>query len=862
MFKTLLKILVFLGLYLLVLFRLPSPAISQEIEARTNMGIYGMNTNVTAKKIEAWTNMGIYGGQILDIAIDPADADKIFAGANIGDGLYVTTNGGKSWKAAGDLFKNRAVSAVKIAPSDNDIIWVAHNCRVAKSTDGGNSWTRVAQCPMQSNCQNCERVDDSHGSCISLAIDPYDAQTVYMGTTGPKQGYYAIYKTEDGGKTWTKTNQGNYFDCRVVDIDIGPQNTDILWAVTSPIGDKSSCAGKLYRSGDGGETWENIMSQQSGFTTVVVNPKDSNRVFTGSYSNKDSGIKEHYFDGDKWLYSRPYIPIDGGYSVVLDIAFAPQDPHVLYAAWKNIIKPGDTFHDVSGKISRSVSGGQYWETYTLDYEFSSLAIHPADSKVIFGGERYLGIYKSNDYGQSWDAANNGISSVIVYDVAIDPNDSAHILAGTRSGVYKRTSDKTWVQLLDQETYSLEFHPKYSRTFYAGLRGHLAGTKDGGVTWTYSEHLKNSRINDITIDPDNKDTVYIAVSQEIDYPGRIYKSENGGVSFSEVLVAKNQSGASYDFNVIILDPTDPQHLFAGGGNFYGPEVPGDLWESRDGGKEWSLTGLKNKIVNALLIDPENPETMYAGCGHSISAEAPLYKSTDGGKKWRASFVGIPGKIPNFLQYDGKTRSFMMDHGTSNMAVTDSAELPLYKSTDSLYCDGDTRPVMRKHGISNRAVTDLEFHREDKNVIYASTYGAGVYISPNQAKNWLNLGTPKHNVRAISISSVIAGTHGALWDCTGTGLIEGRVKDAESGDCINLAEVENSMGGWGLNICLEDYGLSTCGDYGLSTCGDYWMVAPACESTVTATAAGYTNEVIHNIIVHGGNVKWVDFTMQSE
>ena len=282
--------MVFLGLYLLVSFRLPSPAISQEVEAWTNMGIDMMNTNVTAKKIETWTNMGLYGGQILDIAIDPDNADKIFAGAYMGDGLYVTGDGGESWQAAWDMFKNRAVSmsrpalpqfsrivpenmfknrwvsavkiapknmfknravsAVKIAPSDNNIIWVAHNCGVEKSTDGGQSWTHVAQDAIQSNCQDCRRVDDSHRSCISLAIDPYDAQTVYMGTNGPKRGY--IYKTEDGGKTWTKTKRENYFDCMVVDIAIDPWKTNIIWAVTSPMGDKSSCPGRLYRSGDSG----------------------------------------------------------------------------------------------------------------------------------------------------------------------------------------------------------------------------------------------------------------------------------------------------------------------------------------------------------------------------------------------------------------------------------------------------------------------------------------------------------------------------------------------------------------------------------------------------------------------------------
>ncbi|MEA3385928.1 MAG: hypothetical protein U9Q89_05695, partial [Thermodesulfobacteriota bacterium] len=530
MFRTLLKLLVFLGLCLLVSFRLPSSAISQEVEA--------------------WTNMDLYGGQILDIAIDPACADKIFAGTYMGDGLYVTEDGGESWEAAGEMFKNQTVSAVKIAPSNNNIIWVAHNCRVEKSTDGGNSWTRVAQCPMKCNCQNCERADDCHRSCISLAIDPYNAQTVYMGTTGAKQGYYAIYKTEDGGKTWTKTNQGNDndFDCRVVDIDIDHQNTDIIWAVTNRMGVRSSYAGGLYRSEDRGKIWEKIMTLDPGFTTVAVSPDKSNRVFTGSYSQKDSGIKEHYFNGDEWLCHSPYIPIDVGYSVVLDIAFAPQDPQVLYAAWKNI-RPGNPFPDVSKKVSRSITGGEYWETYAVNYEFNSLAVHPANSKVIFGGERHLGIYKSQDYGQSWYAANNGISAVLVYDMAINPNNSAHILAGTLAGIYEKQPDKPWSRLLHRGTYSLEFHPTDSLTFYAGTKGYLAKTTDGGFTWSFSEHLKSSsRVNDIAIDPDNKDTVYIAASRGNDYLGRIYKSENGGVSFSEVLIAENQSGASYDFNV--------------------------------------------------------------------------------------------------------------------------------------------------------------------------------------------------------------------------------------------------------------------------------------------------------------------------
>jgi len=220
-------------------------------------------------------------------------------------------------------------------------------------------------------------------------------------------------------------------------------------------------------------------------------------------------------------------------------------------------------------------------------------------------------------------------------------------------------------------------------------------------------------------------------------------------------------------VIILDPADPKHLFAGGGDFYRPETSGDLWESIDGGKNWNLTGLRKKVVNALLINPKNPKIMYAGCGNSTSAEVPLYKSTDGGKNWQASFAVIPGKLPSF------------------------AVIPI-KTPSLLHYDGDTRPVMRERGISNRAVTDLAFHRKDKDVIYASTYGAGVYISPDQAKNWLNLGTPEHNVHAISISSFLCatGTQGGMWSSGGH--IIGYVRDVvPPHNGIHPAEISNYL-----------------------------------------------------------------------
>ena len=1038
MFKSLYRIMVFFGLFALLLFGVAPSAISREVGA--------------------WTNLGLYGGQIYDIAIDPSNPDKMFAGTYMGDGLYVTTDGGNSWQAAEDTFKERSVRAVKIAPSDNDIVWATYTYSVKKSVDGGYTWLYISYADMQCTCQNCGEWEDGQRSCISLAVDPSDAGTVYVGTAGPNDSYYgspgAVYKTEDGGSTWTKTNQGNDFDYTVVDIDIDPQNNNIIWAVTSSMG-VEGWAGILYRSEDRGETWNNILTMDdSAFTTVVVKPNDSNTVFTGS----DYGIIKHYFDGNEWQHIRPVIPEDIACCLVWDIAFDPQNPEALYAAWN------------WGKVSRSVTGGIDWETYTVDHELICLAVHPTNSEVIFGGELYAGVFKSENHGQAWSPVNNGINAVIVYDVAIDPNDSAHILAGTLSGVYEKKPGKTsWSMLLQHGTTSLEFHPTKSLTFYAGVFGYLAKTTDGSLSWTYSNYLEWCRVNDIAIDPHDTDTVYIAASRGSDDLGRIYKSKDAGASFREVLIAENQSGASYDFNVVTFDPSNPQHLFAGGGDFYESKAPGDLWESRDGGKNWNRTGLKNKIVNTLIIDPQNSSTMYAGCGHGSSAEAPIYKSTDGGKNWRASFGDIPKKMSQVigvwgssatnvfavgdestsLHYDGSSWSEMnsetryltaiwgssatnifavgihgavlcydgknwidMDSGTTEylwgvwgssatnvFAVGNNGTILHYdgkwtamssgtqkwlnaiwgSSATNVFAVGDNGTILhydggtwnempsgtREHlrgiwgtspkdifvvgyngvilhfdgikwarmnsntakaralvavwgssqtdvfavgeggvilhfngstwtdtgprtrhvtyhcvwGSSGRdlfiggsdgsiihyngkvfssmrsgsrvsAVTDLEFHHRDTqetqdiNVIYAGTYGAGIYISPDQADNWLNLGTPDYYVYAISTSSLYTATQGGLLQCTGTGLITGRVTNAISEADIHSATIFN------------DLGIKT-----ISVNGEYMMVSPSGICAVTAIADGYANKTVSDVTVYGGDVTWRNIAMQS-
>jgi hypothetical protein len=1053
---------------------------------------------------QVWSNLGLYGGQIYDIAIDPLNPDKMFAGSYWGDGLFKTMDGGNSWEAVEtedlydgeDSFKNHAVWAVKIAPSNPNVVWAAHNYWVEKSTDGGQTWTHIFNSTMQRDCPNCGGVGDNFRFCRSLAIDPTNPNIVYVGTGGPIGTYSpgAIYKTDDGGNTWNKLNQGNNLDHTVTDISIDPQDANIIWAVTSSYG-AGVWAGTLYRSTDGGQIWNSIMVLDSGFTSVSVKPNDSNRVFTGS----GYGIIEHYFDGALWQFRWPVIPES---SLVEQISFAPQNPQIVYAVWLTPISWGG---DGIGKIARSLDGGNTWLTqdiYPHSYDFISIGIHPTNAELLFAGDRNLGVYRSEDHGQNWTPINNGLNAVIVYDVAVDPNDSTHMLAGTISGVYEKRGGGSWSRLLSYETRSLQFHPTDSLTFYAGLWGSLAKTTDGGANWGFTNLNVNNPVKDIAIHPTTTDTIFVAVGSEVQL------SEDGASTFQKVLDGVNLSGASYDFNVVTINPSNTEHVFAGGGNFYAPKVFGDLWESLDGGINWARTSLQNVIVNSLLVDPENPDVMYAGCGYSGGTEIPLYKSTDAGSLWAASYEQIPGAVtilmgvwgnsgtdvftvgrygafrpeaPIFqfdggswtemssgvtedlhdlwgtsgtnvyamgtsgtilrydgtswsamnsgttenlngvwgssatnvfavgdngtilrydgtswsamnsgttenlngvwgssatnvfavgdngtiLRYDGTSWSAMNSGTTENLngvwgssatnvfAVGDNGTIVRYDGTSwsamnsgttenlngvwgssatnvfavgdngtilhydgtswsamnsattkwlnavwgssatdifavghssiILHYDGNTWTdsslgtterlqdvwgssaidvfvvgdlggisryngttwtVIRSAGSNGNAVTDLEFHRENTSVIYAGTFGAGVYVSPNHAKNWLNFGTPQNNVFAISTSSLYAGTQAGLWQCTGTGVVAGQLTDPLTQTGIDGA------------IVFNDLGAKT-----ISIKGEYIMVTPVGVFSITAIKDNYANKTIEEVYVNGGDVTWANATMEA-
>lgn len=590
---------------------------------------------------EVWTNLGLYGGNVQSLAVDPTNPDRLFAGIWFGEGLFRSVDGAATWQAlkmehlyqGEDTFENQALLALSVSPGNPDVVWAAHNYWVARSVDGGDTWTHIYNSTVQRDCLNCGGWTDNFRFCYALASDPNDPDIVYLGTAGAWSSYSegAVYKTVDGGANWEKLNQGANLDYPVVSLAVDPNTPQVIWAATNSYGFGGVWDGTVYRSTDSGQSWTPIDPKPftgSGLNGVTPHPTDANVIFVAG----GGGVARGVFDGAGWSFT---YPIDGC-AQAYGLVFAPSDDKIVYVGWNTPVAWGG---DGLPKVSRSLDGGLTWETYTLDADLASfpktLAVHPSDPEIIFLGDNSGGVLKSQDHGQTWVPVNTGLNGIVVNDVAVDANNTAHVIAATSGGLYERTGT-TWQRRLSNHAQSVSFVPGSSSAFYAGLWGDLARTQDGGTTWTFSSQIANGLIEDIAIDPVDSQRLFFADRSHV------RRSTDGGDTFNPVLEGLNQAGESYNMNTLAFDPADHNHIYAGGGNFTSPKVLGDLWESMDGGDTWQRTGLTDVIVNKVAVDPGNADSLYTGCGYSDNIDTPLYKSTDAGATWTPAENGLPTK----------------------------------------------------------------------------------------------------------------------------------------------------------------------------------------------------------------------------
>ena len=706
-----------------------------------------------------WTTHGPDGGSVTAVAVDPANADVVYAGS-FNAGLFKSVDGGGHWASVNGGLPFGNVTAVAVDPVDPATVYSAVSSSVFKSVDGGGQWTALA----------LPSAVPGIGYPQTLAVE--NSHTLLVSTCN------ALFESADGGAAWTThpIQIGGGILCPT-HLTLDPADSKRIYAST---------AEGLLRSADGGATWtlplraQLLLAAGSLLQTcdqwgyyvaqATGTPAPKPEQFN-SCANRDAPVHlDGYLSGLRYYIAQQPNPAMYGLLAGPEaIALDPRAAGTLYAStywgifkstdfgasWSPIAsglpKPGvippSLTIDADGALYVSVSapaatavyrssdGGASWSA-TAHFDFQPPNLLFADPRrpgVVYGSNP-LALYKTVDRGATWSAVNRGLATSNVGSVTLDPDDPNRVFAivfppapGAGAGLVESTDGGvTWPDagLPVNNPTSVAAAP--GGIVYAGACCASSGTStqsvlfrsaDRGVTWVNAGLPPKDGIGRLIVDAQDPFTIYTQTRSGI------AASTDGGAHWQEGLGADIfKPGIS----VLVPDPARPGALYAS--RYNADAKDGAIYHSADFGATWDPvpTAWPNDLYNvvALVMDARNPSTLYAAvqeldcdfydCPNDYFERlqgAPaqgLWKTTDGGRTW--SRLNFPTRVPPY-RLTGDSRD-----SSTIYAVADYPNR-VFRSTDGAATWTDISPGPLTVLVSSLAVAGGE--------IYAGTYGGGVF-----------------------------------------------------------------------------------------------------------------------------------------
>jgi photosystem II stability/assembly factor-like uncharacterized protein len=310
-----------------------------------------------------------------------------------------------------------------------------------------------------------------------------------------------------------------------------------------------------------------------------------------------------------------------------ELAFAP-DGSALYAA------------TYGAGVLKSSDGGDAWQDMSEGLEslyVASIAVDPAEPLTLYAG-RYAGndVYRSTNGGASWEKVGQGLPAGSVLGLAIDPTDTDTLYAATENGAVYRSENEgeDWEPagegLPEDWVWQLTHHPSQPGTLYAGTEGYgLYRTTNGGESWQpVALELADQHVSEVKIGPEPGHPVYVASS------GGLWRSSNNGEDW-DLLMEGDVTG-------VALDPMDPERIYAAAGLAY---------VSHDGGSSWIqlAQGLPSAFFSDLEADPTDASLIVLGTygqgawAYELGAAQGLFEGWNQLPAWPGGAIDGPGAI---------------------------------------------------------------------------------------------------------------------------------------------------------------------------------------------------------------------------
>ena len=457
-----------------------------------------------------WHPAGLRSEYVTTLALDPKHPLTMYAGVMVdhfsegtGTGtasgaIFKTTDGGASWRRTRDV--REPITGLGINPRDTDVVYAETWGTLLKTADGGRTG------------QSLEAGDATAAASQTVALDPRNPETIYVGTGDNPDHGGGVSKSVDGGRSWRLMNAG-LTAARVSALAVAPGGRGTAYATVLGRGVFKRVDGR-WRAANAGLTPDEVH-------VVAVDPRHPANVYAGT----DGGVFRSANGGASWSASSLTKPLgrwpaDGRLSA---LAVDPKNSRIVYsiAVWDATATGGGP-GTYEGLVFKSMDGGHSWPTLesvqtvdvpgtpgefvttdefaTTDRHTSPLAIDPRDPQVLYAGGR--GVNKSGDGGLTW--RTSGLGPLPVLGLAVDPSETKVLYAGTDAGLFKSTNaGATWQSLhgaLDgARVGALAVDPQHHRTVYAGTETGVFWSTDGGRRWHRFTRLPHLPFHALAVD---------------------------------------------------------------------------------------------------------------------------------------------------------------------------------------------------------------------------------------------------------------------------------------------------------------------------------------------------------------------------
>ncbi len=747
-------------------------------------------------------------GRVVDISVSPFDP-TIFYVAYASGGLWKTTNNGISFSPLFDNQASMTIGDIAVDWKHGETIWVGtgenNSSRssyagtgIYKSIDTGKTW------------QNVGLAETQHIGRI--IIDPDNPNIVLVAALGhlySPNKERGIFKTTDGGKTWKKTLYIND-NTGAIDLAVDPSNPKIFYAAMwyrirrswNFIG-----AGKtsgIYKSIDGGDSWNLLTTKESGFPTgegigrigLAVYPKNPQIIYAvvdNQNKRPEDTTKEKYALNRKNLIKmteEEFLKIDkSDIASYLDRHDFPEKytvDKVIQLIKENKIKPkalvdylGDANSElfetpvIGAQVYRSDNGGKSWKKmnknfindmfYSYGYYFGEIRVNPNNDKEIF----LLGVplIKSEDGGKTFKSIDAANLHGDFHALWLDPNRPGHLIVGNDGGLnISYDNGKTYFKANTPSVgqfYSVAVDMKTPFNVFGGLQdnGVWMGPSDNvpGYGWYASGHNAFKSIlggdgMDVAVDTADNNTVYAGFQFGYYYRINLSKDETDPVKPYPNL---GEKPLRFNWETPIYLSSHNHDIFYMGTN--------KLMRSLDQGKTYQyisgdLTqGKKDGNVPYGTLTSIDESPLKFGLIYTGSDDGLVYVTKDGGGTWTKISVDLPQDL-------WVSRVIASRYDTATVFVTlngyrwDDFNSYIYRSTNY----GKTWDKIGDN-LPEESVNVIREDPVNQNILYVGT-DHGLYVSLDKGNSFMGLfkGMPAVPVHDLVIQprdkKIVVGTHG--------------------------------------------------------------------------------------------------------